>query len=565
MANNNKVLTVSYGAFSCTLEGFDDSVGTLKEITEYFRALSASDPRFGEQEMLPDTAKLARIARNNEPRPVDIRTSERGRILLRAEDAEFVPDPDSLSERRADPDIDTDPEGLSLAEVMAKVSEPGDMAEQDPDAPVTDSVSAKLRRLRAVVAQNAAELEDDDQPEDVDTVEEFFAGSYSDDMADALREDTTEPDPDEGVTETDKDEAPDDATSEPETEQEEPHSETSQDPEAEDEAANAEPDEFNFVKSVLGGVEPSGSETEKEAEAEAEAEAEEDYSQPYLLKPEQMISVAAPASSRPDEQNRKVAHRQPDTEELLETPQEPAAEPAAENRPGFEGDELTRLMATAEARMGEPESSNSRETYSHLRAAAAVSKERDVTSAAASDETDNAYRDDLASVVEPPRPAAAKRPDRPRDAVKDAPLKLVAGLRVDGDDSVANRGPVRPRRVYPSASARDTDPTVPQTSFAEYVGEQGATDISDLLEAAAAYLVFVEGRKQFSRPQLMSKLRQIDDAGYDREESLRAFGNLLRDGKIEEAGAGRFTASQEIGFRPADARRVEAQRDRLTL
>ncbi|WP_424984733.1 hypothetical protein [Microbulbifer sp. S227A] len=540
MANNNKVLTVSYGAFSCTLEGFDDSVGTLKEITEYFRALSASDPGFGEHEMLPDTAKLARIARNNEPRPVDIRTSERGSILLRAEDAEFVPDPDSLSERRADPDIEADPDGLSLAEVMAKVSEPGDAADEGAEAPVTESVSAKLQRLRAVVAQNAAELEDDDQPEDVDTVEEFFAGSYSEDMADALRDDAADADPDEDDAETAQDEETgDDQQPEPDAEQAKTGSETAIQPEPQPDTSSTNPDGFDFVKSVLDDALPP------------EAEAEEDYSVPYLLKPEQMISAGTPDPEPP--QVVKVKRASLDAAvaagELREAPDQPETPRGQKNKLLLGGDELSRLMATAEARMDEPESSNARETYSHLRAAAAVSKERGRAGSGEVQDTDNAYRDDLASAVNPSRPDP-DRPRRPSDADGDAPLKLVPGLRVDDSEDAAQRGPVRPRRVYPAMPeyARDTDDS--DTSFAEFARDQGATELPDLLEAAAAYLSFVEGRKQFSRPQLMSKLRQLDGDAYDREESLRSFGNLLRAGKIEEAGRGRFSVSDEIGFRP---------------
>ena len=72
------------------------------------------------------------------------------------------------------------------------------------------------------------------------------------------------------------------------------------------------------------------------------------------------------------------------------------------------------------------------------------------------------------------------------------------------------------------------------------------------VEAAAAYLSYVENVSRFTRPMLMRMAREVNIPQFTREEGLRSFGQLLRDKKIEKVSGGRFTATSAINFQPRD-------------
>ncbi len=226
-------------------------------------------------------------------------------------------------------------------------------------------------------------------------------------------------------------------------------------------------------------------------------------------------------------------------------------------------DDMSRLMAKAETALTEPESASRRNAIAHLRAAVAATKaEQSAGTHVARTPTSTAFRDDLANVVRPRRPvgegaAPTPRPSEPRPA----PLKLVAEQRIDLPDGHVST-PVRPRRVSLAQAtdeaqdmpAQPADPVEAEGGFALFASKMGATELSDVLEAAAAYLTHVEGRETFSRPQLMTKARRAMEGSFNREDGLRSFGQLLRQGKIQKIRGGQFVASEDIGFKPQQRR-----------
>ncbi len=271
------------------------------------------------------------------------------------------------------------------------------------------------------------------------------------------------------------------------------------------------------------------------------AEADEDAAEADL--------VSADADEEVDEADLVSADADEDAGEARE-PAQPSS--ARDGRHKFETadgqTDISRIFDEADSQLEKPESNQRRSAIQHLRAAVAATRaEKKAGSDLEKGVDDTPYRSDLASVVRPNRPNTAEgaRSERPVEA-RPAPLKLVAEQRVD----IAQE-PIRPRRIAATESAGGQEQTAEEgdNSFSDYAREMGATQLPDLLEAAAAYMSDVEGRSQFSRPMLMHKVAEIERENFSREDGLRSFGQLLRDGKIQKIKGGRFTVTDETEFR----------------
>ena len=259
------------------------------------------------------------------------------------------------------------------------------------------------------------------------------------------------------------------------------------------------------------------------------------------------------------------------------------AEDDARRRLEAAGEEaVSRLIEQTNEAMAVPENRRRLSAIAHLKAAVAATvadRFSRGTSAPKEAETKRLgpYRDDLARVVRPQHPTG--NDDAPI-APRPAPLVLVSAQRIDrprtapGESttplaSVPNM-PVRPRRVTspqqavdPAAALDEDDDDIDTANiftdargFAEFSERLGANSLAEILEAAAAYSVCIEGRPYFSRPELMGQIGALSsDSEFTREDGLRTFGMLLREGRIQKIKRGRFVLTETSHYL-AEARKI---------
>ncbi|MEO0772534.1 MAG: hypothetical protein AAFZ04_05055, partial [Pseudomonadota bacterium] len=247
-------------------------------------------------------------------------------------------------------------------------------------------------------------------------------------------------------------------------------------------------------------------------------------------------------------------------------------EPAADTRPKSqvldEDRPISRLFDEAKSHLSTPEANRRRNAIQHLRAAVEANQAETSAGSALRRETDDgAYRSDIADAMRgtggsdsdgdaqptevrmPTRPRARRPADQPTErpaGQRPAPLQLVAEQRVD-----MPQDPVRPRRVSTVQMSAPVELHGDAGSFRDFAEDLGATELTELLEAAAAYVSDVEGLPQFSRRTLMGKLDEFSSEDFSREDRLKSFGLLLRHGKLQKLKGGQFTVTDDTEYRTA--------------
>ena len=203
----------------------------------------------------------------------------------------------------------------------------------------------------------------------------------------------------------------------------------------------------------------------------------------------------------------------------------------------------------------------------HLKAAVAAAMDTDLQPAGEEDQSVAALPQDGDDVY-PDLVGQSDRPDVPTPPDRPEPLVLVSEQRIDRtlpDGAVILSLQQRITIADPAvadapddsgAPAGAEDAFAPALSFSRFAQQVGAGEMPDILEAAAAYTVCIEKQPHFTRPHLMRHVADATGTGEaNREDAMRNFGLLLRQGKIAKADDGLFAVTESCTYL-AQARRM---------
>ncbi|WP_373636677.1 hypothetical protein [Yoonia sp. BS5-3] len=592
MDDSSKILSVSYGNFSCHLEGFDDSVEVMKTVVSYFHELAGHERFMDMEPQAPDMDTLARLTEDQtggvieaegEGNSVSMRMIPEAAADAVDEAEEFVEDviaEDELSDG-ADTIVLKKEDDVETAETIAEEAPTADVA----DFPIDeDSVAAKLQRIRAVVDRPAgeaapAETAEDDAnaftedlaEDDGPAVETAAPGNpLAKRLAELAARKAEDAAHEAGIALDDEDDYDDDLSEEELAELDAEF--------AAEEAEDVPVSEAPAAEDTSGPLELTEEDqiVEDSFADEAPLEAADPVAEPEVIEDTGPL-VLTGASNSDDDDDFDLQ------DDIAEAQREIAEKDKRNDLRDTVDANMTRILSQTDEHLAEPEGRRHRDAFAQLKAAvAATEAARQLGDSGATERDKNeVFRDDLGALdaeeaqekaetpAEEPivedtaaddvaeEPAAADEPviaEEPAPAAPEieepvavekpapAPLKLVSSQAANTSDAASDR-------LRQIAAAKDAGP-VTKDGFAEFAASHSATELTDLLEAAAAYICIVQGEDDFSRPQVMKKVQSASAKEFSREDGLRAFGKLLRLNRLAKLENGRFRVAPDTRFVP---------------
>lgn len=555
MESHPKIMTVSYGTFSCTLEGFDDPFTTMQLVAEYFRKLAQKDRYFGGEPLKPDHDALHQIAKDANPYKVDAEVTDTGITLRKADvldrDTTARPVPQEAARKQAQPNpapFQTDP----AVETPAT-----DSADLTPLFASTRSISAKRQERAANAPAKPATRIKEDSPFVEAAVFSSRRGVLSPAKSESAlpasalldAEDDGEEEPfafDDTELNTFEDEAKDNAP----------------------EQVDNEPDQLAAELLALAEEEALAAEEEAEAARLREDSKAAEQAVTSILAVENADEIARDAIKREEAA----------LERLLETTNSKLETPAHSRK----SNALKRLKAAvaateAERRLRTPpaQTRTERPTVQDLKVDPGEFKNRmskaqkdhdeavQMTRPVAKSGTPRA-RNPIATLIlgKDQRVAsdeAAEAADRVKKPEADGQSQAVEFItRADRSYTWADpKADLKPELKIVHTSMADEPETAAEEprgedGFEEFARKIGANTLHELLEASAAYLSIVENEPRFSQERIIETIGgYMEENNISEDAASRSLNRLMRDGRILRVKQDSYTISKSArhGFK----------------
>lgn len=459
MTTDNKRLTLSYGAFSCSLIGFDQCLHAITPLAEYLRDLVEVDAEH------PDANTLTRIIESATSHRVEAR-EDAGHITLTLQERR-EPKPEASSPSGS-PALDAEAGGMSAEAFFANSTKipylydeeetetPSQSHHQQGDTAATevnlraerDLIIARLRSFRDVVSP---------PPEiagDVDAPVALQAGTLAKGVV-----------PVEGVTETKaalRVEHGDTAEAEQRDEEQgvelnellnrfaengndaADHVQSAEMRDTDDGSENLFREETN--RPAASAIGDEGEITD--ARVVQKTGGPERKNQPEQPRFEATVAAKSDLPTGSGESETMLAAEQthPNTAGSEITQTDHDAQDALPAMGDTSSEDVSRLMAEAENQMEDPGGATRRNAFSHVRAAVAARFADKSMREKTAEEESKPYRNDLADVVKPRRPVARGVRREHATEMPTSPLKLAPEQRVYSDSAggkslVSSEGP----------------------------------------------------------------------------------------------------------------------------